>query len=185
MKALQYGGAGASYFSDINFGLILITSSLSFLQLHFPHLPIVIFFFSSLHAHLPRPQRFRQTPCQTRRPPAICLFWGVSPTPVITSHTHGTISRRRRWCWFLAASRSFRWRRRRRFGFCGRSARSGSIDAVGGCRGRWCGDGAGDGLGWSRWWNRFGSVFREVGRGDPALRGPVELLGEPPTWEHC
>ncbi len=50
-------------------------------------------------------------------------------------------------------------------------------DAEGGGRG----DGAGDGLGRGGRGDGFGAVFGEVGGRDPALKGAVELFGEPPA----
>ena len=149
-----------------------------------PYLPVVIFLLPSLHTHLPRPQRLCQTPCQTRRSATtIRLVWCVPPTFAIArTHAHGAVSRRRRRCWFLAASGSFRRRWRGGFRFCGRGAGGGAVNAVGGRRGRRCGSDASDGLRWSWRWDGLGGVFCEVGGGNPALSGPVELFCEPPAW---
>lgn len=124
------------------------------------YLPVVIFLLSPLHAHLPRPQRLGQTPCQARRPGVVRLLWRVSAAAAVDcAHAYGAISRGGRWCWLLAAYGSFRWRGRGRFCFCRRSAGGGAVDAVCGCRRRRCGNGAGDGL--RRSWRRdgFGIVF--------------------------
>lgn len=148
------------------------------------YLPVIILVFPSLHTHLPRPQRLGQSPRQTRGPAHIRLVRRVPPTSTATcAHAHSAVSRRRRRCWFLAASGSFWWRGGRWLRFRGRSAGGGAIHAIGGCRGRWCGNGAGDRLRWS--WRRdgFGIVFCEVGRGYPALRGAVELFSKPPAWD--
>lgn len=153
-------------------------------KLRLTHLPVVILVFSSLHTHLPRPQRLRQTPRQTRRPAAIRLVRRVSPTSTTTCpHTHSTISRRRRWRGFSARSRSFWWCRRHWFRFCGRNAGGGAIDTVGGCRRRRCRNHTGNRL--RRSWRRdgLGVVFCEVSGRHPALSGAVELFGKPPTWE--
>lgn len=134
-------------------------------SIYLPTLPVIIILLPSLHAHLPRPQRLRQTPCQTRRSaPAIRFLGRVPPAFAIAgAHAHGAVSGRGRRCGFPAAAGSFRRRWRRGFRFCGGGAGAGAVDAVGGCGGRGCGSGAGDGLRWSWRGGGFGGVFCEVG----------------------
>lgn len=76
---------------------------------------IVLSLLPPLHTHLPRPQRLRQPPRQTRRATTLTIRRRPSIAPPIT-HTDCAIPRRRRRSRFLSAARPFRWSGGRGFG---------------------------------------------------------------------
>lgn len=125
----------------------------------YDHSPIIILIIPLLtHSTLPRPQRLRQSPGQTRRRRISSTIRSTATTRTIQTQSRIPRCGCRRW--FSACYRSLGWR-------CWRSGFTAMR--------RWCRwTGANDG-----WWWRWCFLF-EVCRGCPALCNAV--CGEPPTY---